>query len=222
MIILATLSIYANIGNIMALRGNAKVIHSYKTISAKSGMKLYQGDEINTGKKARVQVVLKDGTIVTIGEKSSFRFDKYFYDGSKKSHLKMKAKRGFFRSVTGKIGKVAPKRFTVETSSATIGVRGTDFSAMISKYRERYRCHRGAITIKIGDMIKLIGAGETFDFTPHAPSVPPKAIQAAGRKRFIPKATVLDQVIHIEHILKNKLPVKVPPKGLPCDPKLNH
>ncbi len=157
------IGLFANIGNIMALSGSASVTHSSgKSVKAQSGMKIFQGDKVMTHAKTRVQIMLKDETIVTIGANASFQFDKYFFDGTKRSTVQMRANRGFFRSVTGRMGKIAPDRFKVRTSSATIGIRGTDFSGMIQKTFETYKCYRGAITVTAGGRIKTLRAGEVF------------------------------------------------------------
>lgn len=162
---LFTLNLFSSIGNVMALRGEANIKRGNQPlIVIKAGISLFQGDKILTKARTRVQVILKDDTIITIGSNSSFEFDTFIYDGTKNSKLKVKAHRGFFRSVTGKIGKLAPKRFTVETSSATIGIRGTDFSVDIKEASEVYKCYQGAIRIFISDLFKDLSAGERFEF----------------------------------------------------------
>jgi len=159
-----TIHAFANIGNIMALKGAAEVHKKSNTIlAAKSGMSIDEGDTIVTQNKTRVQVILKDDTIITIGSHSSFGFDDYFFDGSKKSTLSMRMDRGFFRSVTGQIGKIAPERFKVKTSSATIGIRGTDFSVRLQNAIERFKCYSGGIRITFGNTYKDITAGEVFE-----------------------------------------------------------
>ena len=60
----------------------------------------------------------------------------------------MHSRHGFFRSVTGEIGKLAPERFRVTTKSATIGIRGTDFEGYTGGEKERFICNRGAIFIQ--------------------------------------------------------------------------
>ncbi len=162
--LIITVNIFASIGNIMAIRGNAEVYRtSNKTLTAKSGMKILQQDEINTKARTKVQVMLKDNTVITIGANSSFKFSSYKFDGTKNSSLNMKINRGFFRAVTGRIGKIAPKRFRIKTVSATIGIRGTDFSARITDKLEHFSCHSGKIRIFIGDEFKDLNAGEMFD-----------------------------------------------------------
>jgi len=159
LLLLMTLSLMANIGNIMAIKGSADIQRLGDTLHAKNGMILEKGDSIITSKKSRVQVMLKDETVVTIGASSSFSFVEYFYDESKKSKLTMRANRGFFRSVTGRIGKLAPERFKVKTASATIGIRGTDFSGNILENREIFKCYEGEIFIEFEGKRRNIKAG---------------------------------------------------------------
>ena len=149
LIILISGMLFANIGTIMALKGNASIERSSRSISAKSGMSILNGDKIKTYNNSRVQVILKDDTTLTIGANSSFEFINFYFDGTNKSSVRMKANRGFFRTVTGKIGKIAPKRFKLKTISATIGVRGTDFSGDIMENREIIRCYSGAISVEL-------------------------------------------------------------------------
>ncbi|SHO81054.1 hypothetical protein MNB_SV-15-211 [hydrothermal vent metagenome] len=144
-----TILLANNIGTIMALKGSASIQRVGTNINAKSGMSILNGDSINTDNNSRVQIVLKDDTTLTIGANSSFEFTKFYFDGTKKSSLKMRANRGFFRSVTGKIGKIAPNRFKLKTISATIGIRGTDFSGNIMENREVIRCYSGAISVEL-------------------------------------------------------------------------
>jgi len=154
-----SLSLFASIGNVLALKGSADIKRASGSLNVVIGMALEEGDEILTSKKSRVQVMLKDETIVTIGASSSFSFEEFKFDGSKKSKIEMRANRGFFRSVTGKIAKIAPERFKVRTASATIGIRGTDFSGNISGDREVFRCYKGAIFIEFEGELHELDAG---------------------------------------------------------------
>lgn len=156
---------WANIGNIMAVKGDAKVMRIEEMLKVTNGMELIKGDAIVTKSRTRVQVILKDETVLTIGPNSYFTFEDFIFDGSADSKVEMKAKRGFFRSVTGKIGKVAPERFKVKTASATIGIRGTDFSGNIAPEVEVIKCYSGAITVEFDGGSKDIEAGMMLQLT---------------------------------------------------------
>lgn len=162
--LILSLSAFANIGTIMALKGEVSIDRG-SIIEAKNGMSIKEGDKLTTGTQSRVQVMLKDETIITIGANSSFDFKEFSMDG-KNSKVNLKANRGFFRTVTGKIGKIAPDRFRVKTVSATIGIRGTDFSGNIMSDKEIIRCYSGAIVVTVdGGGVKEILAGMLVEIT---------------------------------------------------------
>jgi len=165
LLLLMTSGLFANIGSIMAMKGSAVVERSGSSVVAKTGLILLQGDSIRTQVKSRVQVMLRDETVVTIGAKSSFSFEEYTLDGAN-SKVTMKASRGFFRSVTGKIGKLAPERFKVKTASATIGIRGTDFWGITGGETERVTCNKGAIVIEYDGKTIEVGAGGFAEYGP--------------------------------------------------------
>ncbi len=166
-----SLSVWANIGNIMVIKGSAEVQRSSGNVSATMGMIILEGDTIITIEKSRVQVMLKDDTVITIGPSSRFSFDEFSFDGTPNSKLQMSATRGFFRSVTGKLGKVAPNRFKVKTANATIGIRGTDLSADIHGKNETIRCHSGAITVEYEGSVNNVDAGMMLVIRPDAAPV---------------------------------------------------
>jgi hypothetical protein len=163
-ILLLSSHIFASIGHIMALKGTAIIERNNQKITATSGINIEEGDTVVTAKNTRTQIMLTDETVITIGSNSSFEFSKYFYDGTKKSNLSMKSSRGFFRSLTGHIGKLAPERFKIKTSSATIGIRGTDFSALQRNGIERFACYYGKIYVRFGNQTRNLKAGERFEF----------------------------------------------------------
>ena len=160
-----TSGLLADIGTIMAVKGDAKVVRESGEIPAVSGLTLLKGDNIVTQARSRVQVMLKDETVVTIGAKSKFSFDEYIFDGAN-SKVAMSSSRGFFRSVTGRIGKLAPERFKVKTASATIGIRGTDFWGITGGEKEKFTCNRGKIIIKFDGGERVIVAGRFLEIGP--------------------------------------------------------
>lgn len=158
-----TSGLFASIGSIMAVKGDALVQRAdSSSVDAKAGFSLEEGDIIVTQKRSRVQVMLKDETVVTIGSKSRFSFDEYAFDGAN-SKVAMSSTRGFFRSVTGKIGKLAPQRFKVKTASATIGIRGTDFWGTTGGDTERFTCNSGKIIVTFEGGEREIEAGRFLE-----------------------------------------------------------
>jgi len=139
--------LFSSIGNVAAVTGKAKIERNTKSIVMKYGTAIEEKDKIVTQNNSKVQIILKDQTIVTIGENSKYSFTEYKFNTKADSKVKMKLDHGFFRVVTGKIGKIAPERFKVQSKSATIGIRGTHFFGLVQKAIEEYGCIGGSISL---------------------------------------------------------------------------
>jgi ferric-dicitrate binding protein FerR (iron transport regulator) len=164
LLILLSVSLWGNIGSVMAFKGSAEIVRQGQSIEVKNGTDVKQKDEIKTKDNSRVQVMLNDDTVVTIGANSSFSFEEFSQEADKEK-VSMRANFGFFRSVSGKIGKVAPERFKVKTASATIGIRGTDFSGNISADKETFRCYDGAIVVEYDGGVKELEPGMMIEIS---------------------------------------------------------
>jgi hypothetical protein len=165
LLLIVSVMLFAEIGNIGAFSGSVMLERNGSRLHVTPGMVLEKGDVILTEKASKVQLIMKDNTIITLGQNSDFIINDFLLSDTKKSTIDMKLNRGFFRTLSGKIGKIAPERFKLHTRSATIGIRGTDFAAFVSKEVERIGCFSGAIEVvakdarfvfEFGKMVELI------------------------------------------------------------------
>ena len=156
---LITSSLIANIGEITALKGNASLIHNGTTQAVKIGTTLEEHDELKTEAKSKLQIVFKDKTVISLGQKSHFKIDEYLFE-DKKVAAQFSVSKGFFKSITGRIGKIAPKRFKIKTANATIGVRGTTIIGEVTSKRDIIACSRGQIVVSNVKGSMIVNAGE--------------------------------------------------------------
>ena len=163
-LMLIPMLLIANIGTVAGVKGTSTIHRYNKSIKAKNGTTIKLKDTINTQNNSKVQVIMKDKTIITIGENSEYSFDIYTYGGGKTPEVSMQLKRGFFRAITGKIAKIAPKRFHIKTRSATIGIRGTHFYGKVNGDEEKIGCIRGKVIVytKLKNYILIAGQSVTL------------------------------------------------------------
>ena len=99
---------------------------------------LAKGSEINVGDtidiaEGRAQVRFTDGAYASLQPQTQFRVDEYRYegkaDGSEKGFFSLL--KGGLRTITGVIGRVNRETYQVYTSTATIGIRGTEYLAKL-------------------------------------------------------------------------------------------
>jgi hypothetical protein len=115
-------------GTFKTVQGDVTVVRENTRVAAIVGGPLRSTDRIQTGAESATSVVLKDGTVLSVGantvvDLSTFRFDPTTEDGNVLVNLM----RGTMRMTTGLIAKVKPEQVKVVTPTTVIGVRGTDF-----------------------------------------------------------------------------------------------
>ena len=158
LLITLTTMLLANIGEVTALSGYAQLQRKNKVSDVLKGAKILQKDRITTATHSKVQVILNDDTVITIGPDSEYSFESYEDHGN--AQVMMKITRGFFKAVTGKIGKVAPQKFKIKTRAATIGVRGTQFMAYVTENEEHIGCIQGEIIVWTEEGTFIMAAGK--------------------------------------------------------------
>lgn len=92
------------------------------------------GDMLFTGKQSYVQILMNDGTKMTLRPNSNLRIEDFHFIKEKPEadNLVLRLLRGGFRTVTGLVGKRGnADAYKLHTASATIGIRGTDFTSRL-------------------------------------------------------------------------------------------
>ena len=125
-------SAWAEIGSVTESSGTAIIKRGKDTIQIAKGTLIETNDKIET-KNGKVKIVFKDDTNVTVTESSSLVIDDFVYDPkSGAGKLGLKAAAGTVRYVSGSIAK-DPKNVKINTPTAAIAVRGTDFVMAVSE-----------------------------------------------------------------------------------------
>jgi hypothetical protein len=123
---------WADIGSVTEASGTAIIKRGKDTIQIVKGTEIKTNDKVET-KNGKVKIVFKDDTNVTVTESSSLVIDDFVYDPkSGAGKLGLKAAAGTVRYVSGSIAK-DPKNVKINTPTAAIAVRGTDFVMAVSE-----------------------------------------------------------------------------------------
>lgn len=91
---------------------------------------VYQGDVITTGPKSFSVIKMVDDSRISIRPDTVFSFEDYSFDKGNDSAV-MRLFKGGLRAISGLISKRNPEVFKLNTSVATIGIRGTEFDARL-------------------------------------------------------------------------------------------
>ena len=103
-----------------------------KVVGSKS--EVLAGDTLVTAKDSYAQVQMNDGMKMTLRPHSNLKIEEYRFNRQepKSDNAIFSLLKGGLRTVTGLIGKRGdPDAYKMRTESATIGIRGTDFSTRL-------------------------------------------------------------------------------------------
>ena len=125
--------VYGFAGKLTEVTGPTQVSRASTKIEGKVDVAIEMDDTIET-LKARAGITFEDGTRVQCTEFSKLVIDTFVYDPSSgKGKLGMKATMGTVRYASGLIAKNNREEVKVKTPTASISVRGTDFSMTVDE-----------------------------------------------------------------------------------------
>lgn len=139
-------SLFASVGKISAVNGDVSIVRAAKTIKAVAGAAIEEKDTLKSAKGSAAQLVFNDNTVITVGSATVFSVEEYMFN-DKEPKARFNVGEGSFKAITGKIGKIAPDKFKLETKTATIGIRGTHILGNFYGGVLTVACTKGAITV---------------------------------------------------------------------------
>jgi len=111
----------------------ASIQRDKQTLSGTKGAGVEMNDSIRT-QAGKVGITFQDDTKVQVNENSKLVIDDFVYDPKSKSgKLSAKMALGTVRYASGQIAKNSPQNVALNTPTATISVRGTDFTASVDE-----------------------------------------------------------------------------------------
>ena len=124
------------VGDVVAVRGADRV-------RLAAGAAVNSGDTVVTGAQSHAQIRFADNALVALKPDSEFRIEKFAYNGREDNAnvAVFRLVRGGYRTLTGEIGRVNKEAYRVETTQATIGIRGTHYQLQICAASQ---CRNGA------------------------------------------------------------------------------
>lgn len=134
---------HAAAGQVLFALGRVEIQRGGQVLAAARGMAVEVGDTLSTGPTGLAQVRMQDGALLSLRYGSTMTVEDYRVPPAAPAAAEQAAPksaaaggrallrllRGAFRTVTGLIGRSSADAYSVVTPVATIGIRGTDYSA---------------------------------------------------------------------------------------------
>ena len=154
----------ADAGSIQQISGNVSIVGADKT-SRKAGQrdKIQSGDTITTESRSEAMIKLSDDSTVVLRPNTQFQFTDFKFEQKPSDTSIVSILRGTARMISGLIGKNSPNQVAVRASTATIGIRGTDFE--VSVITEDTSDARAGVynNVHDGDTNVQIASGQAVD-----------------------------------------------------------
>jgi len=132
--LLGTSLSYAAIGKVTEqVNTPPSIQRANQTLAGAKGTSVEMNDSIKT-QAGKVGITFEDDTRVQVNENSRLVIDDFVYDPKTKAgKLGAKIALGTVRYASGQIAKNSPQNVALNTPTATISVRGTDFTASVDE-----------------------------------------------------------------------------------------
>lgn len=135
-------------GQVMEVEGT--VIASGRTLS--SGSEILSTDIIQTGDDGKITLGMIDGATIELGKNSELKISEYHYrEGGEENSVLMNVVKGFFRTVSGSVGKNTADNYRVDTPLSSIGIQGTNYQVLIKDASEFIGAREGVIVVEEQD-----------------------------------------------------------------------
>ena len=124
----------ASIGNVTQQVGNTIIERQAgEKLTSEKGSTIVSYDTVRTG-QGKTAIEFLDETRVDVTQNSKLVIDEFVYDpNTSKGKLALKASFGTIRYASGQIAKNSRQDIKITTPTATIGVRGTDFTMTVDE-----------------------------------------------------------------------------------------
>ena len=175
--------------------GDVSVRRGATNLPVNKGQVIESGDNIVTGASGQTQIRFSDGGFVSLTPNSQFNINRYADENDAgKDSFAVSFLRGGMRAITGLIGKRKAENYKVTTNTATIGIRGSAFSAKINpdgtmdvageQDSIEVCTNAGCVSLIVGEIVRVDSADRLPRRTALRSNVPPLV---ARKDLFIPE-----------------------------------
>lgn len=123
------------IARVMQTQGAVTVERDARQVDVAQGAPLYASDRVSTTPGGYAVLAFRDDTRITLNSGTQLALAQYTYDAAQpaRGSMLLRLLSGGLRVATGLIAKAAPRQVRFQTSTATVGIRGTVFDLACGK-----------------------------------------------------------------------------------------
>ena len=133
LLLISTTAFANDVGNITEHKGSGGITREGESFATDLGLGVIAMDHIETV-NGRLKLDFIDSSILRLTEHTEVTLYEYYYDSkTKDGGIGMKMVSGTARFSTGRLGLLPKENIVIDTPTATVGVRGTDFTTSVDE-----------------------------------------------------------------------------------------
>jgi len=175
----------ANVGTVIIAKGEVYALDTAQNPRAlQRRSNVLEGDTLVTGANGEVQIRFNDNAILALRAGSRLKISAYHRADDRPEQVLMELLSGGFRTITGTLGKSNKAAYQIRTPQASIGIRGTNYEAVLSGTNLVIGVYQGGVRLNNSMGTLDLGLDSPYSFAqvsgPQAQIegqlVPPKAL----------------------------------------------
>ena len=161
-LVLSSLSAQAAVGVVTDVEGETSLVRDIEVFALEPGVDVDEGDLVQTGADARVQIEMDDGSLLEVGESSELYLTDYqLRDDNSVENATLSVVKGWLRFVAATLKPLS--RYEFNTPTASIGIRGTEGVIESGEASSSLLLEEGRVEVFEVDDEGEAGASETVE-----------------------------------------------------------
>jgi hypothetical protein len=190
----------ATVGNFTQVTGEVDLLKGGKIpaipVRVQGGVEA--GDVIRTKARAKVQLTMVDDSVITLAPESRLAIADFHYDAARNDRRAvLRLFRGLVHTVVKRLIKAEEPDFVMETLTAVLGVRGTDWYTLLGPNYTAAYLLRGALSVRSNNPgIPALLLLQSMQYT----------LVPLGKQPYLPQALTPETIKMLEHLMDTGLP----------------
>lgn len=156
----------ASVGKVIIAKGDTFAVDANNaTRSLKRRSEIHEGDTLVTGANSEIHIRFQDNAVLALRADSKLVINEYHAaDDTREEKVLMELLSGGFRTITGAFGKTDKDAYQIRTPNASIGIRGTNYEALLSNNDLIVGVYQGGVQLQNPTGSIDLGADSAFSF----------------------------------------------------------
>jgi hypothetical protein len=156
----------ASVGKVIIAKGETYAIDSANNARPlQRRSEVLEGDTLVTGGDSEIHIRFEDNAVLALRADSQLKISEYHAaSNGEQEKVLMELLSGGFRTITGAFGKTDKEAYQIKTPNASIGIRGTNYEALLNNQELLVGVYKGGVKLQNSTGVINLGMDSAFSF----------------------------------------------------------